>query len=225
MKGILTMYRLNSLRSLISLTVVAGVLLLVGAGVCQAQTLFTVSLDTSSLIGNANGPFSLDFQLNDGSGTNDGNNTAKLSNFNFGSGTATGAATNSGGASGNLTSGVTIKDSSFVNELYQSFTPGNTLKFDVSLTGNADAGSTPDEFSFAILNSSFVEIPTTGAANAFLIADINPQGITIQTFAGAQPYAGIGAPTVSSTVPEPGLLAMLGAGLVPGLLLLRSRKR
>jgi len=207
MKGILTMYRLNSLRSLISLTVVAGVLLLVGAGVCQAQTLFTVSLDTSSLIGNANGPFSLDFQLNDGSGTNDGNNTAKLSNFNFGSGTATGAA------------------SSFVNELYQSFTPGNTLKFDVSLTGNADAGSTPDEFSFAILNSSFVEIPTTGAANAFLIADINPQGITIQTFAGAQPYAGIGAPTVSSTVPEPGLLAMLGAGLVPGLLLLRSRKR
>ncbi len=52
----------------------------------RADAIYNVSLDTSSLIGNAAGPFSLDFQFNDGSGTNDGNNTVTLTNFAFGGG-------------------------------------------------------------------------------------------------------------------------------------------
>jgi hypothetical protein len=193
-------------------------LLLVGSNACRAQTTFTVSLDTTSLIGNGNGPFSLDFQLSDGSGTNDGNNTATLSNFSFDSGSASGTATTTGGASGSLMSGITLIDNGFFNDLFQSFTPGNVLTFDVALTDNADVGPTPDEFAFAILDNTLSEIPTTGAAGAFLIADLNPQGITLQTFAGVSPYASIGAPGIAFSVPEPGLLPMLGAGLSAGVL-------
>lgn len=218
------MYRRHSLRSLVS---ALCALLLVGAGACRAQSVFSVSLNTSFLIGNANGPFSLDFQFNDGSGTGDGNNTATLSNFNFGAGAATGTATTTGGASGALTSGIILKDSSFINELYQSFTPGNMLTFDVSLTGNADASQTPDEFSFAIFDGNLAEIPTTGAASAFLIADITPPRISVQTFAGSGTYDAIAAPTITnaaSNVPEPALLPMLCAGLISGLLQFRPRK-
>ena len=217
------MYRPHSLRSLVSML---SALLLMGGGACQAQSLFTVSLDTSPLIGSANGPFSLDFQLNDGSGTNDGNNIATLSNFNFGSGTATGAPTTSGGASGSLTSGITLTDNSFFNELFQSFTPGNLLTFDVALTGNADIGPTPDQFSFAILDNTLAEIPTTGTAGAFLTADINPQGTHLQTFAGAGAYSAIRAPAITtSATPEPGLLSLLGAGIIAGVFVRRHRKR
>ncbi len=63
----------------------------VGLTACPAQILYTVTLDASPLIGNANGPFLLEFQLSDGSGTNDGNNIATLSHFNFGSVAAIGA--------------------------------------------------------------------------------------------------------------------------------------
>src|SRR5579871_5069955 len=110
MKGISIMVRPSSLRLFVSLL---GALLLAGAGAGRAQTTFTVSIDTSALMGNPGGPFSLDFQLTDGSGTNDGNNTATLSNFNFGVGAATGTANLSGGASGSLSSGITLTDNSF----------------------------------------------------------------------------------------------------------------
>ena len=49
---------------------------------------FSVNLNTSSLIGNSAGPFYIEFQLNDGSGSipGDGNNTVNISNFDFGIG-------------------------------------------------------------------------------------------------------------------------------------------
>ena len=43
--------------------------------------LFTIEVDTAPLIGHPAGPFSLEFQLNDGSGTSDGNNTALIGPF------------------------------------------------------------------------------------------------------------------------------------------------
>jgi hypothetical protein len=201
-----------------------GVFSLLGASACQAQATFTVHLDTSSLIGNPNGPFSRDFQLSDGSGTNDGNNTATLGNFTFGTGAATGTATAGGGGAGSLVSGITLTDTGFVNELFQSFTPGNALTFNVALTGNADAGPTPDEFSFAVLDSSLAEIPTTGTG-ALLIADITPLGIAPQTFAGTGPYAALSAPTTAAAVPELGTRPLFGLGLAAGLFGLCRRTR
>ena len=59
---------------------------------CWADAIdMNVSLGTSALIGHPAGPFSLDFQLLDGAGTNDGNNTATLSQFVFGGGAPSGA--------------------------------------------------------------------------------------------------------------------------------------
>src|SRR5688572_23187323 len=76
----------------------------------QAQLAYRVSMDTSALVGHPAGSFFLDFQLNDGEGWGNGNNTAVLSNFTFGSGGATGSATTFGGASGDLWSAVTLTD-------------------------------------------------------------------------------------------------------------------
>src|SRR6185369_10041485 len=99
-----------------------------------APIAFHVQVNTASLIGSSDAPFALDFQLNGGSPLG---NVAFISNFSFGGGAATTnpPATGFGLASGNLTSGVTLKDSSasFFNEFYQGFTPGTILSFDVSL--------------------------------------------------------------------------------------------
>src|SRR5579872_5074969 len=139
--------------------IVAAVLASWGASSGSAQLVFDVRMNTESLVGNPAGPFWLDFQLTDGSGTGDANNVAVLSDFQFGGGVPSGGSTLVGGATGDLTSTVTLTDSAFLTEFVQGFIPGNTLSFEVSLTANADSGGTPDEFSFAILDGSSNEIP------------------------------------------------------------------
>src|SRR5260370_28684447 len=104
--------------------------ILLSASICRAGVVYDVSLNTSPLIGHAAGPFSLGFQLNDGSGAGDANNTAILSAFQFGvGGSALGTPVLAGGATGSLASGVTITDSSFFNAFSQQFNPGSLLQF------------------------------------------------------------------------------------------------
>lgn len=189
--------------------------LLATASVCDASLLFTVTLDTSPLIGHPAGPFSLEFQLNDGSATGDGNNVAVLNSFQFGSGgmAGPGGPTLIGGTTGNLSSAVGLQDSAFLNEFFQPFIPGTLLCFNVSLTTNLDNSPTPDQFSFAILDGSGVEIPTTGLGDALLKVDINSANPPIQTFATALARTDIAldAPSLNACVPEPttcGLLVM-----------------
>src|SRR3974377_1196092 len=87
----------------------AGVLFTAQTG--GASTIqYYVDINTASLVGNPSGPFSLDFQLNDGSGLGDANNTATINNFTFGTGSATGTANLAGGAAGNLSSTVALTD-------------------------------------------------------------------------------------------------------------------
>ncbi|MEJ7708650.1 MAG: hypothetical protein WKF84_02055 [Pyrinomonadaceae bacterium] len=77
-----------------------------------------ITFDTSSLVGG--GVFSLDFQLADGAGDilGDANNTVTLSGFNFGvGGDVVGAPTLDGGASGNISTTVSLTDSAFFNFL------------------------------------------------------------------------------------------------------------
>src|SRR5438445_9955688 len=91
---------------------------------------YTVMVNTAGLIGNPSGPFALDFQLTDGSGTGDGNNTATVSGFVFGSGGPAGGAIATSGVGGDLGSAVTLTDSAPFQspyEFYQGFTPGATL--------------------------------------------------------------------------------------------------
>ena len=187
-----------------------------------------VYLDTTPLQGSFAAPFYLEFQLNDGSGTDDGNNTAVLTNFDLGGGAAGLGLSNIGGSSGSLDTSVTITDSEFFNQFYQEFVPGNYLRFHLELTMLIDAGPQPDRFTMAILDCVFVEIPTFGPGNVLLGIDIdaNPQ---FETYAGDP--SGLcacdglpGIPLSAPIVPEPGTLSMAGLAAV-GALLLRKRLR
>src|SRR5215831_4272177 len=116
------------------------------SSIANASILYDITMNTTPLIGHSASPFSVEFQLNDGSGTGDSNNTAILNDFLFNGGGPAGSPTLNGGANGNLTSGVTLTDHSFFNQFIQSFTPGSALSFRLSLSTNIDSGGTPDQF-------------------------------------------------------------------------------
>jgi hypothetical protein len=185
-------------------------------GVTRADLMFDVTVNTSALIGNPAGPFSLDFQLINGgqpflTGQFDDPNQATISNFNFFGGSPLGTPTLIGFASGSLSTQVVLTDpgtqnvASFVNEFSQPFAPGPLLTFHVNLTTNFfeqigqffDPNSQffgqpplpPDQFSFGILDASGFEIPTTDptGANRLIRVDINSNNPTIQVFQGIFP--------------------------------------
>ncbi|MGB8167166.1 MAG: NF038129 family PEP-CTERM protein [Chthoniobacteraceae bacterium] len=205
-----------------SLIAVAGFILSTAA---TEAALYHIDINTAALNLPANSgdaPFSLDFQFNDGGVL--GNNTATITNFTFGGGSATGSPTLFDGALGNIGSTVTLNNSGPFQELYQTFTPGAVLGFDVSLTQNLD-GLTPDSFVVAILDKNPFNIPTTGIGDSLLHADIDTTSpLTIAQLnlsSGTGSYAGV---TVSA-IPEPGT-ALWGAafGLIAGVRRIRNRK-
>ena len=207
------------------------------AGLSHASVIYDISMNTAPLMSHAAGPFSLEFQLNDGRGTGDANNTATLSSFAFGGGTPMGLPTVAGGASGNLSSSVNLTDSSFFNQFIQGFTPGSMLKFRLSLTTNVDSGATPDQFSIAILDRTHTEIPTLAGSffGVFVSIDIDSSNPTVKTFASdtmRSPAAGgppitIAAPQVTPAappVPEPGTTLLFATGL-GAIALWRGKRR
>lgn len=219
------------------IALLAGVYCLATASAARparADIVFNVQLNTVPLIGSAAEPFSLLFQLTDGDGVA-ANNAATLSNFAFGSGgTATGNPALTGGATGSLSTGVTLTDSAFVSEFEQGFAPGDLLSFDVLLTTNFAGGSggTPDLFSFALLDSSGAELPTLGPGEAFVSVNLNSASPVVQTFASdpnRTPAAGGGPITMSApqiqVIPEPGTLALIAGGLLPLAAALRRHHR
>jgi len=182
-----------------------------------ADLTFDVTLDTSPLIGNPAGPFSIELQLTDGSGPGDANNSATIDGVDFGGGGLVGAPFSFGGAAGSLASSLSLTDSDFANGVVQSFDPGASLRFDVALTTTLDTGPFPDELSLSLLDGAGNPIPTTGLLSAFVVVDIDSSRPGIQTFAGAGSYAGIGAPAISTTVApvtEPAAGALLAVALL-----------
>ena len=170
---------------------------------------FHVRIDTSGLSSSpasAGAPFSLDLQFNDGGVL--GNNTAQVSNFTYSGGSATGSANTFGGATGDIGSTVTFDNSSVFQELYQTFTPGTMLAFDVNVSQNLD-GLTPDSFVVAILDKDLLNIPTTGTGNSLFQIDIN------QTIGTLVPNLGSGTGDYGSVnvVPEPNSFTIAGIGI------------
>jgi len=197
----------------VAVTICLTGLLALPARPVAASTLgFAVVVDTTPLIGHAAGPFSLDFQL-----IGSGSNSVAISGLDFGGGSAIGPATRSGGATGDVDTGITLNDAStFFNELYEPFTPGHRLSFSVTMTTNVTP--IPDAFSFAILDGRLFNIPTTGLGDSLVLVNITSSTLgpgDVQTFSGlnlpSEPdYSNVSA----ETVPEPASLLLIGAGLI-----------
>jgi len=188
----------------------------------NAQATFLVQLDTSPLVGSASGPFSIDLQLIDASGAGDANNSALATAFQFGSGgSAGGNPTLLGGVTGDLSSGVSMIDSSPFNEFTETFVPGNALRFQLDLTTNQDPGGISDQFAFAILDGNGDPLPTQGPGNALLTVDM---GSAFAQAFGAPPGAAIAlaAPSVQA-VPESAPGVVLVAAIIGMASLLRGR--
>jgi hypothetical protein len=196
------------------------------ASTSQAGTLsFHVAVDTASLVGNPNGPFSLDFQLN---GVGPLTNTVTLDDFSFTGGAPAGSPSLFGNATGNLGSTVSLNDAgSANNEFFQGFSGATTeIQFDASMTENVNAG-TPDAFAMAILDNSLFNIPTTAADDSLMLVDISASNLTlgsVQTSTSTAPDAGV---TVTITpTPEPGTLGMfLSGGLLAAGWMIARRSR
>lgn len=193
---------------------------------------YTVTLNVSSLSSNANGPFSLDLQLDQGSGNVA--NTVKIYNFSTsgtGGGFSTGTVSYSNGTeSGTIGAGgiVTLNNTASDDELAATFAPGTqTISFNVDETPNAEVVGTgtpiPDQFNIAVLDGTTANIPTTDPSGGnTLVASPLGEDPSYSTYSSLSPDGGV---TVVVATPEPnsGALSLVAAGGLLGLVLLRRR--
>jgi hypothetical protein len=196
--------------------------------------IYYVTINTASLVGNGDQPFSLDFQLVTGSSTGGhGNvtNTITLSNFAFTGGTPTGTPNfTQGGQSGSFATSIVLTNSSLNNEFAEDFTIFPTqIQFRVDETTNSETVGSgtpiPDQFNVYLDDNNTASgfVPTTdpSGANTLVSSTIN-SGIllsSVQTYSStSSPDPGVSV----SVVPEPGSAAMLLVGAV-GLVARRKR--
>jgi hypothetical protein len=136
-----------------------------------------MSIDTSPLIGLPSGPFYLNFQLQDGSGGGDANNTITIGEIYF---------DNTPGYPGPGPGTIYnrhLTDENVLNEF--SIGLGNYTRgaaFGFYSTTEIEGGGVPDEFRLRILDSNKTPIPTLGPDDAFLVVDIDSANPTIRTF-------------------------------------------
>jgi hypothetical protein len=162
-----------------SLTLLAAAIALLGAPAMRAQTLsFNVDINTAALAASdsANAPFYLDFQLDNFGNSSLASNTATLSNFVLTGGSAQGATSTVGTATGNIASSVVLTDSptSPTNELFQSFSPGVTnIQFTATITEKGPDVGIPAVFNASIMDNSLgtpAQLFTTAPDTASLVA-------------------------------------------------------
>ena len=190
-------------------------LLLASAGHSRADLIYSVSIDVASLVGNPNGPFSLDLQLLTGSGNV--SNKVTLSNFIFTGGTLLGAPDfTTGGESGSLSSTLILTNTASDNEFAQEFSGGvRNIQFNVDETLNSEVvGSgtaTNDQFNVAIFDLNGFNIPTTDPSGADVL--LSSEIASTDTLASIHTYTSTGAdPGVRVSVPDGGSTGILLLG-------------
>ena len=191
------------------------------AGAAHANLVQLVTVNTGAISGVAG--YAIAFSFQDGSGlvNGDSNNTATLSNFNFGGGSAASSPVLLGGASGSLGAGVVLTDSDFSSLFAEGFTPGSSLSFILDLTTNLDVSGTPDFFGFSILLGG-VPLPTLDDLGGDNLLYVNVDSANPATAVFATTSGSLAAPVLSAPpppgpgpgqLPEPGSLPLLLAGL------------
>lgn len=204
---------------------------LLAASLPAAQ--FGVTVNTSpNFIGDN---LSLVFQVTN---SNSGVNTATLSNFNFGSGTPNNIPVFTGNASGTVSGGITMLDTSNPTLARVDFLSGSSVTFNVNLTENYNSPGIGDFFGFNILrNGNPITSTDPSTANLFLAAKIggsaalsgcttfgtNVCAVGYDGSAGRGPTVTIGDPITGGDVPEPATYAMLGVSLAALALYRRAR--
>ena len=136
------------------------------------------TVDLGQSPANANSPFYLNFQFNDGGVL--GNNSANITNFSFAGGSASGSPIYSGSV-GDLSSNVRFNNSSPFEEFFQSFTPGATISFDVSLTQNVDGITLKNERSGALGWCDALAAGGGGSRRGIFVAAIPPNCARVGT--------------------------------------------
>lgn len=215
-------------RRFFGAAVIAAAFLFAFAPKGRADLTYVVTLNVASLIGNANGPFSLDVALSNGATFPDADNTVKLSNFSVTGGSLGAVSFSSGGETGSMSSTVTLTNSSEDNELAQLISANVTqISFSVDETSVTD-NPEEDQFDVAIFDNNSNNIPTTdpSGANTLVLSNIN----TAQTLSSVGTYnstAGGEAPgvTTAAAVPEPGSIASVLLGLAAAGLFTRKAFR
>ncbi len=213
-------------------TILFSITVLVFASAAAFADSITVTLDTTSLITNTSGPYTLDFQFIDGSATGDANNTVTLSNFLV---TPPGSVSSPSSTTGGVTTSsspfsITLTDSSFFNEAQMPYAPGASLTFEANYTTNVD-DPTPDSFTLAILDGNGDEISTSNSNSndSFLEVDLPTSTSGTVIMSSGSSDGSIPAPVVvpgglptAPTIPEPATFLLTG---IAGSALLLWRRR
>lgn len=197
-----------------------------------AQEDVDVNINTLSLAGETGSELFIEL-TGGGSDSGSGYNTATLSDFVLGGGTAGTVDTLSeiGNVTGDMGSGVSLNDqASPLNLFAQLLTPGSTLSFQMDLTTQDNTGPVPDGLFLFLYDPSGNALATSDPSdsNSLLAVTFNsPTAPSISAFTAPSGTSLVSITPVVSSVPEIDPSSALGALtlLAGGLAVLRGRRR
>jgi len=180
-------------------------------GSASADFTYQVTVDTSSLSGQTG---NLDFQLNPGDSSAEAV-TAVITNFQSSGGILASSNALTGDALGLLPGSLTLDNGTSFNDIFQGFTFGTSLSYDVTLSGSAlssPGGTVGSSFAFSLYDGSgTTPLLTTDPNGSVATINVNADGTTsVQTFAQSQgDNTPIASATPVSSVPAPPSLVLL----------------
>lgn len=195
--------------------------MLPGAASASSIT-YTVTADTAGISGQSG---YLDLQLEPGPASTS-LVTASVTKFTT-NGTLTGSASLTGDVSGQLPAALSFDNQTVFNDYFQPLDFGTTEGFNVTLTGPTLPGGGPSAFNISFYAADgatpLLTVSSDGDAGQIVV---NPNGTTAVTTFDSGPNAGSAlaiTAAVSSSVPEPADLMLIGLTFAVAVLLGRKR--